>query len=634
MGLKRFLRDRDERWFYSIVIFAVGLLTYSTILIVGIPSNLSSFLLARDSTFLFFAIVALLYLAYRPSGSIGTLASFNATLILFASQLSAFWLSSISGMSGRYAIGGLLPIYDGSNYYQGARMVLEGGRLSVIASWRPLFSGTFATLLGLTQQNLQLTVAILVFINAIAGFFLAREIQRSHGTLAGILVLTLTFLYYRNYIGSAMTENLGLGLGAVGLAILWRGAIDERINLCLFGILLLTLALNARAGAFFILPALILWGTWYFRGSSRFSARFLLGGISIVLLGFILNSVVFKTIGFPEAIANSNFSYSLYGLVVGGRWNTVLEHYPQLNSLDEIEKSKKVRELALEALRANPFGLVTGFFRAWQHFFFDNFVFSFVKSTQINVTLHLLSLLAIANCYRQRHSPVASLMVAASIGTFFSVPFVPPWDAGIRPYAATIPVFSLYPALGLNWVAQKIKWQKLIRVPPQNKQPRVLLIFGLGLILLSTQGPIATKILSHPSQLGDLSCPVGTTLVYFRYSAGSSINLLTDDAIARSYAPNLRIGDFRDGLRRFLNSPDRNMSEFAKILAKLPPNSTLSNQINLQNGAIVWAIAPTNLLPKRFGLVGACGKLISKPVLRKQELSFFYADSITLLSER
>lgn len=632
MGLKRLLLDRDERWFYSTVIFAVGLLAYSTILIVGIPSDLSSFLLARDSTFLFFAIVGLLYLAYRPSGSIGTLASFSATLILFASQLSAFWLSGTSGMSGRYAIGGLLPLYDGSNYYQGARMVLEGGNLSVIASWRPLFSGTFATLLGLTQQNLQLTVAILVLINAIAGFFLGREIQRSHGTLAGILVLTLMFLYYRNYIGSAMTENLGLALGAVGLAILWRGAIDEQINLCLFGILLLTLALNARAGAFFILPTLIIWGAWYFRGSSQFSARFLLGGISVVLLGFIFNSIVFKTIGFPEATANSNFSYSLYGLVVGGRWTTVLEHYPQLNSLNEIEKSKQVRELALEALRANPFGLVTGFFRAWQHFFFNNFVFSFVKSTQINFSLHLLSLIAIANCCRQRYSPIASVMIATLIGTFFSVPFVPPWDAGIRPYAATIPVFSLYPALGLNFVGQKIGWQKPIR-SPQNKQPRVLLIFGLGLILLSTQAPIATKMLSHPSQLRDLACPVGTTLVYFRYSAGSSINLFTDDAIARSYAPNLRISDFRKGLRRFLKPPNRKISEFAKILAKLPPNSTLSNQINLQNGTTVWAIAPTKIMPKRFGIVGACGKLIAKPLLRKQEFSFFYADSMTLLSD-
>jgi hypothetical protein len=629
MRLKRLFANRDERWFYSIAILAVGLLAYSTVLIVGIPSKLSLILFANDSTFLFIAIVGLLYLAYRPSGRIGTLTSFNATLILFALQLSGVWRSV---KSGSFAIGGLLPMSDASNYYLGARRLLEGGDLSVIASWRPLFSGMLATLLGLTQQNLQLTLAILVLINAIACFFLAREIQKSHGTVSGILLLTLLFLFYRNYIGLAMTENLGLALGTVGLAILWRGTINKQINLCLFGIFVLTLALNARAGAFFILPALILWGAWCFRGSSRFSVRFLVSGVGVVLLGFILNSIVFKAIGSPNTSANSNFSYTLYGLLVGGRWDTVFTDYPQLRTLGDIERAKKVYELALETFRAAPLNLVSGLLRAWKQFFFDNFIFSFVKSTQVNLTLQLLGFIALANCYRQRQSPIASLFLAMTAGIFFSVPFVPPWDAGIRPYAATIPVFSGFPALGLTFIAQKMEWHKLIQIPPQKSSSRVLLIFSFGLILLSVGSPIATKMLSYPSQLGDLSCRVGTKLIYVRNSAGSSINLVADDAIKRSYVPNLRIGDFRSGLDSLLKSSNFSRSEIAKELAMVPPNSTLTNQIDLKNDAIVWTIADTNIMPKRSGIVGVCGTPTTNIATKNHGVFLFYADSMTLIS--
>ena len=80
--------------------------------------------------------------------------------------------------------------------------------------------------------------------------------------------------------------------------------------------------------------------------------------------------------------------------------------------------------------------------------------------------------IAIMNCYRQRQNPIGSLMIAALIGILLSIPFVPPWDGGIRIHAATIPVFSLFPALGLTFIAQKCSWQPLLKVPNKKDFPQ------------------------------------------------------------------------------------------------------------------------------------------------------------------
>ncbi|NJQ98938.1 MAG: hypothetical protein HC784_18140 [Hydrococcus sp. CSU_1_8] len=136
-------------------------------------------------------------------------------------------------------------------------------------------------------------------------------------------------------------------------------------------------------------------------------------------------------------------------------------------------------------------------------------------------------------------------------------------------------------------------------------------------------------MLSYPSQLAALSCPGDTTPIYFRNTAGSSINLVADDAIQRSYVPNLRISDFKNGLYSSFKSSNLTQAAITRRLASLSPNFTLTNKINLHNGEIVWAIAPTNLMPKQVGLIGACGRLKTNSTMKKHGISLFYADSMT-----
>ena len=624
-----------QQLLYPLAILGVSLLLYATILIVGVPGKISHILLSEDSIFFFIASLIFLYFAYLPSGWLGTLTSFAGTLVLFGIQLSGIWRSGLN-LSG-FVMSGLLTMTDTAGYYSSALNFLEGGTFFDIAAWRPLAHGVLATLLGLTQQNFQITIALLVLITAIACFFLAREVQRSHGTTAAVFVLIITFMYYRVYLGTASTESLGLALGTLGLAFIWRGATKYQSNSCLLGIFLLTLALNTRAGTFFILPALILWGAMLFRGSNRFSGRFVLGGVSLVLLAFFLNSLIFKLVSSPEATSFSNFSYSLYGLLVNGNWQTIFKDHPELMQLTDKEASQRIYQIIFEILRNDPFSLVRGCIRAWRSFLWNDFVFAFVATAKynnpkINVGLQILSIFGLVSAYRQRQTPSGSLILAATLGILLSVPFVPPWDAGMRPYIATVPFIALIPALGFAAVVRKMKWQQLQQISTVKESSFLLWLVASTLIFLTIGGTVITKFLSHPPSFARISCPAGTEDVYFRNTRGSSIHIMANNAIGQTNTPNIRIIDFKGILNRYRKryGGRSDTTQMIEALSELPEQTTITNKINLENGQMLWVVRRNPL--KYQGIIGACGKFAASNRVDQGYLkSIFYSDSESIV---
>ncbi len=139
-----------------------------------------------------------------------------------------------------------------------------------------------------------------------------------------------------------MSENLGVALGALGFGLLWRGASTKSILYIWSGLLTTTLALNARAGAFFMLPLLILWTGWLLRENKIISWKFLFISASAVILGFVLNLLLARLIAVPPGVPFANFSYTLYGLASGGKsWAYVFEAHPEVLRIQEPEPIKK-----------------------------------------------------------------------------------------------------------------------------------------------------------------------------------------------------------------------------------------------------------------------------------------------------
>jgi hypothetical protein len=165
--------------------------------------------------------------------------------------------------------GGLLPWSDSLDYYIDAQQLLMGQRFTQTSTKRPLFTGLLSVLLAVTGRNLQLTLVLLLLLNALSFYLFAREIQRSYGSLAAAFSLVFLYLFAQRFSGLTMTENLGMCLGALGLTNVLRGAREKKASLVLVGLFTIAVSLVTRSGAYFFLPAVVLWGAFYFRKTRK-----------------------------------------------------------------------------------------------------------------------------------------------------------------------------------------------------------------------------------------------------------------------------------------------------------------------------------------------------------------------------
>ena len=455
-----FARSGRGGWILRVASLSIPFLVFAVLLRVPLRAEI------LIGSYYFVTPIALpagiaLFLCHMRRDWLGIVATLTMTLALFALPLAALWQHFATHIN---AVGGLLPFSDASGYYYDARRLLQGHTLGWSAR-RPLFAALLATLLAITGQNLQTTICALVALNAVAAFLLARELRASHGPAAATVATVVLFLFYRSDggEGTVLTENLGFAMGCVAFAVLWRGSRSGSIRSVCIGLGLLTVALMARAGAFFVLPALGLAGVWAFR-SNRGWLRFAVDGLAAGVIAAGLTMAIGRVLSDPagEQTTFSNFSYSLYGLVVGGKgWSQVLRDHPQAT------EGAEIYSLAWQAFRAHPMGLVEGSLKMWGEYFrlpglFHAFAFVHDGSYErfFQVVCYGLSAVGIGLSIRHYRQPSYMLLLAAVVGHLGSIPFVPPIDAGLRVYAATIPILAILTGLG---AAQVVGWGRRLR---------------------------------------------------------------------------------------------------------------------------------------------------------------------------
>jgi hypothetical protein len=572
-----------------------------------------------------------LWASYSRRDWLGTLAALTVTLALFALPLAALW----QHLGSHYnAVGGLLPFSDASGYYFDARRLIDGHPFGWSAR-RPLFPGLFAAVLALTAENLQLTIAVFVCINAIACFLLARELRKSHGPVAAAASTLVLYLYYRveGGCGTTLTENLGFAMGMVAFAVLWRAGGTRRIRGLCLGLGLLTIALMARAGAFFVLPGLVLAAAWAFRSNRGWLRVGLSASVAIVLAAILVLGLG-KLLSDPKGDqkAFSNFSYSLYGLVVGGKgWGQVLTDHPTAT------EGAQIYSLAWQAFRARPMGLVVGSLRMWRAYLCPAepyYAFGFVHDGSFGrlaeYACYLLGVLGLAVSARRYRDPPHALLLGATIGHIASIPFVPPIDAGLRAYAATAPILGIMVGVGAAAILGSSR--RIVgasRVPLEMPPVPVATvegtwtgaeIFGLALTAAAFGGPLWVLHTSHPPVLQEARCPAGTISVHVRISSGSFLRITRDvpDIDDRpSIVPEIRGVHLRASVSAI---------ELRDDLTHFKEEHTTANLYDLKTGRYVWLVAPTALLPASPGVIQICGH--NSPVPLPASYGLFYADTI------
>ena len=414
-----------------------------------------------------------------------------AFAIIALAVVGASWCYLIgiweSGKTVEIAVGGFFQVSDASNYAVCASRVLDEG-LSRMAEYgggwclrRPIYSIFLATILGLTGRSWLWTLLIQSAFVAFSITVLLRAASRLAGPITAIVVLWLMFSFSAEYVyPSTTSESAGLALGAAGLALLLDASRLGDQRLLLLGTACLSVALNARAGAFLVLPLLAV-GIFFQSTSwrSRLSSTAIV--IAGIISGFAVQFFWIAHFGGNPSASHSNFSYTLYGLSVGGKgWQQAMINHPELfqGNFSDTQIAQRISNLAWTNVINSPWVIAKALAENLLRYLRDP-----LPGMTGSWILWWLGAYAILLHWRELPYRVIGLM---SVGIWLSSSVLIQ-DGGPRVFAATWGVTVLQLGLGLHLILSRL-WKVMERSASASWSPRLrphALEIGLSLFLLA-----------------------------------------------------------------------------------------------------------------------------------------------------
>jgi hypothetical protein len=390
--------------------------------------------------------------------------------------------------------------------------------------------------------------------------------------------LVFSFWLIREHLPLAMTEVHGFIFGCLAFGCLWRAALTRSSLLFGLGLVLLSIGLNARSGPFFVLPALLFWGTMNLGVGKRLSLSALLVGTLAILSGFMVSTWFAWLWGSGENIQQANFSFTLYGMAVGGKgWLQAQQvfDFPALfkSGFDSVSEAEIAQFLYAESLK-EIISKPERFIKYYLHELWE-FIHLFLKyDLGVSRVAMVLAGFWILARWRDRLAQMGILMF---LGILLSAPFLMD-DAGVRPFAAVYPVFAVVPALvaGIAW---RILFARHTFSPPlQQVGGSASGGFALGVsgfLAITILGPILTVwAYDSPTTVEIGVCPKGSVPFQTNAYVMAYVNVVDDSAVdIRS--PDIR---HRDLLRTFPHS--RGVRE-QELVAEMPPPFALVSGLNL-----------------------------------------------------
>jgi hypothetical protein len=605
----------------SLIVLAIGLLAGLALF----PARVG-LMLRQGSLLALLLIFPVLALSFTRRGFRGEAVAFIILAVIFGGAIIGVWASGTSDLN---IIAGLLPYNDANGYYHGARLLSEGQTFHPFSAKRPVFPALLGVLFTIGGQNLQFAIGCLVLISLLAVFFASREVNRTSGAVCAAFFVFALFLFIRRFIGSVMSETLGLPLGVIGFGLLWSGASRKRLLDICAGIFVLCIGLIARAGPFFMLPFLILWAGWLFRGDTKFNWKAAGFSALAAVLGYGVHMTIFTTLAGTNSSSMGNFSYTFYGLAVGGKgWKQYMLDHPDVMALVEPAQSQAIYRYAFEALKADPTGIVRGALAYWQAFFtFDwSGMFGYIEGASQaesligRIVMAILTLAGLITAILEYKRPAFSMLLAGWAGIFLSIPFVPTVDAEIRTYAAAIPWFVGLAMIGL-W--SLLIQTRLLKITPRSDAPLPGVPFGLGayaviVIMLTFAGPLLVHALTKPVAVPPVNgCPDGSTRLVTIVARGSYINVVDDASRRQSMIPTLRYTDFDHSMH------DSPMYSLALQMFPVKAGDSFFYGYDYIEKRLVYILGKTPLFDANPGFVELCGWQESN----EKSYGFFHAES-------
>lgn len=399
----------------------------------------------------------------------------GAILLLPAGAVLPAWICheyfAVLGASHPwFLVGGLLPLSDANMHFTQALEILRQGEADTSFNGRFLYPLFLSALMHWTGENAHLVqfFSAAIVLGCLA--LLARTISSLAGIAGTAVVVFFFWLYFRlNGAWLSMTENLGLPLGLLATGLFIVGARDKRFGICAAGLFLFSAGMATRPGAMFVLPALAVFCVVKFGGGlgnlRRLAFVATAAGFAMVA-GLGTNSLASALVYKGSSPAYQNFAFSLNGLLTGRDWSA--SHAGgQGDPAIVMDENKHL-------LRENPSLVLTGSLRTLEYLWPKGFFFRFDKDVRFVGIGSLLALTGLAALvFRRSLTGQRGWIFAALAGIFLSMPFAPPWDAGSRPYAVTMPIIFLLCGLGVAAFFELCKIAaKACAIPPTEPEAR------------------------------------------------------------------------------------------------------------------------------------------------------------------
>lgn len=487
-------------------------------------------------------------------------------VLLFSSAGFLAWSWTI-GRSVNLAVIGSYQISDSMMYWLCSNSLLDLGNFGhplTTGEWcqrRATYPSFLSGVAWIAQRNIFATLLVQALIVSVAIYVVARRSAHLAGIIGAGLCALLLFRYATvDLFALTMTENAGLVFGSVGLALLLVASERQGIVWMAMGIAMISIALNARAGAFFVLPFLVLWAGITAHLFRKNVWQWICVASIAILAGFVLQALLVLAVGGSPGSSHGNFSYTLYGLSVGGKgWQQALIDHPELSGSDALV-SKAIYAFAWKNLSIQPELFLHGLQKNISLFMTAG-TYGFEKLGAWSVFFKACWWLAWIPLLINRRNPAYLVVALSSLGVVLSAPLLLV-DGGARVFAATVAVDVLQVAIGFSWagivLTQGIK-QGLLPLPvlgaAKSLQPpsgRISLEAGfvifIFLLLLVPHTPL--RHLQNPKPVKTTQCVKDEYTVVTRIGSGGSmvLDFIADDQKADFLKGQIRHDDFIDGI--------------------------------------------------------------------------------------
>jgi hypothetical protein len=570
-------------------------------------------------------IALLAFLVFQLPDGLSRFFLFGVIATILVLPVAGLWTS---GQSEQYVLGGIIPFSDARSYFTDSRRLSEGAPFITGASRRPLFTAMLTSIQWFTSQNLYVTIAILTMILGLTIYFAVIEIKSHEGSIAAVVFLVLVFCFSRMLLGKTLSEFAGLPLGLLSLVFLLRGIVRKNLKHILLGLVLLSLALNARAGAFFILPAIAIWTGWFFRTSKYFHWKSFLLACAAIAVGFVVNLLAFQAFSSAQSAPFGNFSFTIYGLARGGLgWTQIFTDHPETWTMPADQQSSYIYSLTMDLIQRKPMNLVNGIVSSYQTFFsLDDYYGSInwfgglgTVGNIARIGYYLLMVIGLSFLIKDFKKPLRSFFLITFIGICLSIPFAPPIDSNrMRIYAATIPFFIAIPSIGLASICQHLPWNFIKHRDTTFQGLAPILGLGITLFLLMTVVPFIPYKLTSPGTPSKVVCHGNTKVVSFRVLPGNHIRIVDQDSIPQEWSPLIRQKTFAT---RIHNLPNW---ETYPLFEQMKPGQVALVDLDLQTKDPMILIAEWQKIGGTTQVQTICAKPSDDKMLR--EYNVFFAE--------